>query len=88
MVINFDQVMKNNLEQKHLNLIFYYAGRVVLEVRDFLDRMSTGQVVPLYYGMSYEMVVKVLNTFNTINCYLIYKSRCITKYFFPKGISF
>ena len=75
MVINFDQVVKNNLKQKHLNLIFtisYYTGRVFLEIRDFLERMSTGQVVPLYYGMSYEMVVKVLNTFNTINCYLIY----------------
>ena len=72
-VINFDQVVKN--KQRHLNLIFtisYHTGRVVQEVRDFLDRMSTDRVVPLYYGMSYEMVVKVLNTFNTINCYLIY----------------
>ena len=46
-VINFDQVVKNNLKQKHLNLIFtisYYTGRVVLEVRNFLDRMSTGRV--------------------------------------------
>ena len=67
--------MKNNLKQRHLNLIFtisYYTGRVVLEVRDFLVWMSTGRVVPLYYGMLYEMVIKVLNTFNTINCYLIY----------------
>ena len=72
MVINFDQVVKNNLKQKHLNLIFtisYYTGRVVIEALDFLDRMSTGRVVHLYYGMSYEMVIKV---FNTINCYLIY----------------